>query len=276
LQVGRDADLPRTRWGRGVHRSLEHCHPEFVRRLVDDSAGLVAGDVGVEVRRQERGVRREREDGTERPDGGVEVGREVVARGNLEVWLHRRRERLDQDGGEVVVDAGNRDGHAPPGPPDGLVVQRVVARVRPHVLGDPDAVGLLERAEVRRAPPYWRDGPHRVEDERPVVGGEALPRPLVPLAERLPLAPEAGPGEAVGFGVEFDVVDAELLPALGLLEHLFRDGRRSSLAVDRVRLEFDADRVPARVEATVPTVARQPQGLLRHPSVELDARLGVE
>ncbi len=80
------------------------------------------------------------------------VRRERRRVGDLEVRLDRRRERLRQDGRERPVDAGHGEPDAPAGPASGLGVERDVPRVGVHVVGDDDAVALLDGREVRRAP----------------------------------------------------------------------------------------------------------------------------
>ena len=106
--------------------------------------------------------------------------------------------------------------------------------------------------------------------------GEGRSRPFVTRVQGCTLALEPRLRQLVGVGVEFDVVDAEFLPAVDLLEHGLGDPCRPAVVVDGVRFEFDADGVVTRVDPTGPTVTNEAQCLVGDAAVELDPRLGVE
>jgi hypothetical protein len=224
LDVPRDAHLRR----RGVVDGLlEGGDAEFVGGFLDQAGRVV--DTLVEVRWQERRVGREGQYGAERPDGGVVVVGKRRRGRDLEVWLDRGGQRLEQDRREGAVDAGNREGNLAAGPPADVVVDGAIARVGPHVLGEDEVVDAVVGAQVRGRALAGRHRPHGVEDEFQAVLPCGRPRLVEPGLDGPGLPRQPVAAEDVRLGVDLRVVEAEFLRRAGL-----EDRRRQRRQARRV------------------------------------------
>jgi hypothetical protein len=189
---------------------------------------------------------------------------ELVGR-DLQVDLHRRGERLDEDGGEGPRTAGDvqfdRSARGDVG------VERVVPRLGRHVCRTHHAVLAVDGRQIGRRSLRRRDRPQAVGDEPTPAPGERPPHPGHLLGERPGLLVEAAGSELRRGRVQFGVVSAEF-PLTDRLERRFGDGREPIVGVDRDSLQFEAE-VEASLEPPLGERFAERLRLRLHPPLEL-------
>ncbi len=164
---------------------------------------------GVQVRREERRVDAQREQGAGDPQREVVVLGDVLGAGDLVVGLDRGDEALGHHGAGARLDVGRVDGELVDA---GAVGHRVVAHRVAHVRRDPHAVDLDGVTEVvARGLAHRGDRPHPVGDQPHPLGARRVERGRQPRAHLRGLRPQPRRVEGLGAGRHLGVVEPQLL-----------------------------------------------------------------